>query len=129
MRKNKNYINGLTLIEILAICLFMAIGVSCSKHFGNKFGIPGYILGFLGGFLATDFFFGGIPRMPYCKDNSCKGPDSYGVERIKNGTIVNKCECGGMYIRKGRKFLEIDEDGNENRYLIWIPFKGWEKDV
>jgi hypothetical protein len=119
MRKNKNYIDGLTLIEILAICLFMAIGVGFLATFLS--------IGVLAG--LADFFFGGIPRMPYCKDNKCKGPDSYGVERIKNGTIVNKCECGGMYIRKGRKFLEIDEDGNESRYLIWIPFKGWEKDV
>ena len=131
--------NSFTLIEILVIFFFIVIGILGAIYFGNKFGIIGYVLGFASGCIGVfisivvlagleDFFFGGIPRIPYCKNNKCKGPDNYSIEEIKDKVLVRKCNCGDMYIKKGRKFLEIDFDGNEKKYLIWIPFKGWKED-
>ncbi len=139
MRKNNKNKYGVTLIELSAFLFLIAIGLFGAKYFGNKFGIIGNIFGFIGGFIIAfliigiiaflgDFFIGGIPRLPYCENNKCKGPDNYEFETPKNGTFVNKCKCGNMYIRQGKKFLKIDENGNTTKYLVYIPFKGWIED-
>jgi hypothetical protein len=136
---NKNS-NGMTLIEILLGFLFIVAGSICSRHFGNQFGVWGYILGLIGGFLASfliiglvlgfiDYFIHGVPRYPSCKKGQCRKARDFTIKKINNDKFGAQCRCGDLYVRQGRRCLIINENGKESNYAIWIPFKGWKKDL
>ena len=128
-----------TLTEMLVIAFLLGFSISMSQSFGSRFGVLGYVLGFIGGGLAIllglafialllDLWTGGIPRLPLCENNKCKGPYNYTSSKLDDGTYTNQCKCGNRYKRDKRRFLKIDKDGKESKYLIWRPFRGWKID-
>jgi hypothetical protein len=142
MRKNIKDKNAFTLIEILIIAPFLILGVLLSQSFGAKFGLLGYLFGFLTGLLCYFPVIGvvglfrallveGIPFVPICKRNQCKEED-YELQKIELNDEIgfcHHCKCGDKYLKRGRHFFEIGKDNAQKEYLVWIPFKGWEKDM
>ncbi len=135
--------SGFTLIELLvfvALLVFMKFGADFVH--ARVSGIFGWLLGGflgLGAFLAVglaltllkDLAVGGIPRLPRCREGTCRGP---GMFRADNGNYksqkvgeiyIDVCQHGGRYKRRGKRFVIVNDDGTETPYLIWRPFRGW----
>jgi hypothetical protein len=127
---------GATLIEIVVIVAMFYVawlGARYSQRtMGGRWGwLPGGSVGFVLplivlGVLAfvSDLAIGGMPRLPRCREGTCRGPDAY-----KSGKFGEEyhlvCRHGGRYKRHGGKFVIVNEDGTETPYLIWRPFRGW----
>ena len=106
----------MTLIELIFFLLIISIGLFSSPHFGNDYGVVGYLLGFfvglagsiLGLFLFTEIgsfienaIWGGIPRFPKCRNKKCE-KDDYQFVKISSGEYVSQCGCGDYYQKEGR---------------------------
>jgi hypothetical protein len=133
---------GFTLIELLVIIALIWCIVAGVKIGHDKIG--GKIGGLIGGFLASlaffivlfalgalvDQIFSGAPRLPNCRNGSCCGTyffgysEDYETQKMGQG-YVYVCRCGGRYKRRGKRFVEVNENGAEIPYLIWRPFRGW----
>lgn len=37
-------------------------------------------------------------------------------------------QCGQQYEKRGRRFFEVDAQGNRVPYLKWVSFRGWVPD-
>lgn len=133
---------GLTLIELLVFVALMVCvleGARIGQHvFGGKWGwLSGGFLGcfsfFLGALallLLLELWFGGIPRLPRCRNGCCRGPGmfrGYGDYTLKKlgDHYCNVCGCGLLFRRRGRRFVSVSDDGTETPHLIWHPFRGW----
>lgn len=126
---------GVTLIELLVVIFWLTIIVLASSKGYDEAGWIGLIVGLVaGGILPPlllqslafleNFFWGGIPRFPQCRKGQCD-EESYKFVHLANGQVASQCRCGDLYMKCGRRFLEIDEGGTSRQYLKWIPFKGW----
>lgn len=134
---------GVTLIEFVAIVLFLIFGITSTFLAGYHYGPWGYLFGFpvaaiiwyaiLFVYLMLEgLFLEGIPRIPKCKKGSCT-KKQYDYVEISDGKWVWQCKCGDSYVfRKGRRhffegrrFVSIDDNGNLSPYLRWISFIGW----
>jgi hypothetical protein len=128
----------MNIFELGWLIIVVALGLGVAEPAGHRFGIVGYILGFVlgvgGGWAALwvipmflDFVDGylrsGIPRRPRCRNGRCVGVD---YELTK--TLTWKCKCGDEYVKKGRRFLKLDADRKRLPYLKWVPFRGWVPD-
>ena len=132
---NHRYLlTGFTLIELLVfivmiVCVVAGANIAQEK-FGWKFawllgGFSGLLLFLLGGlgFAALiDCAFGsGLPK---CRDETCCKPDDYEIRQFgKEYNYV--CQHGVRYMRRGKRFVIVSEDGTESPYLIWRSFRGW----
>jgi hypothetical protein len=126
---------GQTLIELCILLLALAIAIAGATGGGLWFGPAGAVLGgpiaVAGAYgiilliaLLEDLFWGGIPRIPTCRNGTCE-QGSYSWTRINDGRWVLQCGCGLRYEKTGRRFAEIDEVGASRPYLEWVPFVGW----
>jgi hypothetical protein len=134
-----------TLIELI----FFIVMIECVLQ-GGKLGrhIVGGVHGWLlGGFLGLIAFFlavavlallgdlwGGMPRLPKCRNGCCRGPGMFRGEGDYEFEVIGEeyrhvCRCGHRYRRRGRRFVEVNEDGTEAPYLVWRPFRGWFPEV
>ncbi len=131
-------IRGATLIELLVV-LAWATSIWFAASWGyDMFSWGGLVIGVvLAGVLPPtalnalsyleNFFWGGIPRRPRCRNGKCIDSD-YKYVRHRNGEYESQCKCGDFYRKEGRRFLRLQPDGSTDRYLRWVPFKGWMDD-
>jgi hypothetical protein len=142
IRKRRSAALGFTLIEFLAFIAMVACMLAGARimhdRISGKFGwLLGGVLGVLAFFLfllvltaLMDFGFGGVPRLPKCQNGSCCGPGflfgdgDYEISKLGE-KYVRVCRCGGRYMRLGKRFVIVNEDGTKTPYLIWRPFRGW----
>ncbi|MGD0388888.1 MAG: hypothetical protein ABSC42_08040 [Tepidisphaeraceae bacterium] len=123
---------GLTLVELLVLicCAFLG-ALYARRAMGGWWwllgGLVGYLLPLIGlivfAFLS-DLATGGMPRLPKCREGTCRGPYAYKYSKL-GGEYYWVCGHGGRYRRRGRKFVIVDDDGRETPYLVWRPFRGW----
>lgn len=133
--------NGFTLIEILLIGFWLGSGILGAYIFRRYFHFKwAWAFGAFAGlaFLPIlaeliDFmhclFIKGIPSFPFCRRGKCHRQKDYELEykdRIQDFVWV--CRCGENYDKQGRRFVRLNEGGQWEPYLIWIPFKGWRSD-
>jgi len=134
---------GFTFIELLCFIVLVICVREGAKFIHDKVGgIFGWVLGGSLGLLfflligsawtlAIDFLFNGIPRLPKCKEGTCRGPGmlpgndgDYKSQKFGEEYIY-VCRHGGRYNRRGRRFVIVNDDGTETPYLIWRRFRGW----
>ena len=133
---------GVTLIELMLVAVCISVGVAVAIRAGTKFGVLGYVGGFLTGTLGAFvvfFAFGctvgftiglltGIPEYPVCSNGKCQErepPNSdYRYEDI-NGQLAARCKCGIPYVKKGRRVSQLQSDGSRTPYMVWKPLRGW----
>lgn len=48
---------------------------------------------------------------------------------LQRGTYIYKCNCGKLYVRRGRRFMEACPDGSTRGYLKIVGFRNWVVDV
>ena len=134
---------GFTLIELLVfIILVICVRVVAKLIHDRVGGTSGWVLGvflgvilfLVGGFacaILKDLTVGGIPRLPKCREGTCRGP---GIFSKKDGDYKSQkigekyvyiCRHGDRYDRRGKRFVIANDDGTEAPYLIWRPFRGW----
>jgi len=65
------------------------------------------------------------PYYPACRTGKCQQRSDYQRQRLDNGEYALFCQCGGRYRKRGRRFLEVQPDGSERRYMVWKAFRGW----
>ena len=133
---------GVTLIELLLAAAFIGVGAAVASSAGTRFGVVGYVGGFVVGTLGAfgvfiafgytvAFTIGlltGIPEYPVCSNGKCcdrEPPNSdYRYEEI-NGHLAARCKCGIAHVKKGRRVLQLHADGSRTPYMIWKPLRGW----
>jgi hypothetical protein len=128
----------MTLIEILFFLICLAAGVFtghwCLVHYGWLGGGVGLILGFGGAMVV----FRAIARIAYqwhirsgvrpgCPGKGCGGKEYSSVE-YKNGDLIWSCDCGRKFVRRKRKFLQIEPDGTLKPYMKKSILRGWVAD-
>ena len=133
---------GVTLVELLLVIAFLGVGVAVSQYAGPKYGVFGYVVGFIAGTVGSCglfFAFGiivayifeiftGIPEYPVCANGKCrvrKVPDSDYRYEWTDDRLVARCKCDTPYVKKGRRFLLLQADGSLTPYMIWKPLRGW----
>jgi hypothetical protein len=128
----------MTLLELIALALYVGVGIAAGRWAGSRFGIAAGILAFPigiallhGFFLAVSYverlYWVGIPPLPRCRSGGC-GPDDYKV-RPGPDDIVYSCRCGGEYQKRGRRFFELRPDGSLVPFMVWKAFRGWFPDA
>jgi hypothetical protein len=133
---------GLTLIELVVfvamiVCVVEGGGIG-HRIVGGRFGwLLGGFSGCFSFFLALaalvllmDFWVGGVPRLPKCRNGCCCGPGMFRghgdyTHRKVGDEYHLVCGCGIRHERRGRRFVVVNDDGTETRYLVWRPFRGW----
>jgi len=133
---------GVTLVELLLVAACIGCGVAVAINVGTRFGMPGYLGGFVAGSIgafAAFIVFGytvafvigvlaGNPEYPVCSNGTCQSrepPDSnYRYEDV-GGLLVARCKCGIAYVKKGRRVRRLQPDGSQTPYMIWKPLRGW----
>jgi prepilin-type N-terminal cleavage/methylation domain-containing protein len=129
---------GVTLIELLVVIVWVGIVVASARYGYERARWFGVVAGVVGGLVIPmlivrgigfleDFFLGGIPRFPQCKNGTCS-KDDYEYVVLETNESAWQCKCGHRYGKRGRRFVEVDNDGTIHHYLKWIPFKGWTKE-
>lgn len=131
-------LRGFMLLELLVfvaagLCFVLgATAIPYLSHrrigcvFGAILGLFGFLLGVMAWCLVADLGVGGIPRLPRCRDGSCRGKD-YTLRKF-GAEFSWVCRHGRRYRRRGRRFVAVNADGEETAYLIWRPFRGWSSD-
>ena len=123
---------------MLTIAFVVACGAVVSKIlkcYGPTWDILGFIAGLGLGILIlvllrrmTDVWCAWRPIRPLCKHGKCAAMDYQLIELREDGVFL--CRCGTKYIRKGRRFLELREDGSCSPYMrrLWVLGK-WQEDT
>lgn len=132
-----------TLIELIGfLVLFIFIYLFGHLIHAKIGGILGWLIGGLAGIAAflvvgatlvllKNLAVGGIPHLPRCLEGTCRGSGMFigscgDYKWQKYGNTYNYvCKHGGHYNRHGGRFVIVNEDGTEEPYLIWRPFRGW----
>jgi hypothetical protein len=129
----------MTLIELLFFVLFAFVGgtvaVWAYHRQGWLGGIGGFVIGFFGtwaglyvfGWILSFIFavlYSGWPPRPACRTGKCHSRD-YKLEILSRGQAGFRCQCGVLYRKSGRRFLEALPDGSFRPYMIWKTFRGW----
>ena len=124
----KSIRQGVTLIELLVVVVWLFSIVSFASWGHNQASWFGLILGIAVGAIAPvlvisglafieSFLWGGIPRIPQCRNGVCN-KDDYKIVELKDGEFTFQCRCGNYYDKQGRRFVEVDKDGTIRDYLI-----------
>lgn len=74
-------------------------------------------------FLVFGFSVHGIPRLPPCENECCRGRNGYSPVFTDEDNVSDwQCKCGIFYRKRGRHFIKISDKG-ETPYLRWNPFR------
>lgn len=129
----------MNLFELLMFASIIAAGYFCGKWMGVYYGIVGWIIGFiLGSSLAVAAWFAlnklirlrakWRPIRPICKNGKCPAR-VYKLLECKE-RVVFQCRCGTKYLKNGRRFMEMLDDGSTKPYMRRCGLFGkWEKDM
>jgi hypothetical protein len=127
-----------TMIELaffLLELLCAALGWRMATHlWGPYIGIIGAVIAFFVPFLlgrlvlaVNDIILDHWPMRPMCENNTCKWND-YTVDRIVGHEVEFICKCGKKYLKSGRQFYRIREDGQREPYKVRGKKHRWEDD-
>lgn len=125
---------GVSIYETVAlICLIAAawFGDVVGSRYSNVLGIIGMvvfpvlliILIEKLAWLERELFIGQKP-FPLCRCG--KTAIDQMTEENLDGQLLRKCSCGLRYNTAGRGRITILDDGGENDFAVWRPFKGWQ---
>lgn len=128
-------------IYFLVILLCGGIGAAAfGRQWGWLFGIPGFILGLVAGFLFFKLL--GLlsrawgvwkPLRPPCERGRCRSGD-YEFVRVEERGAVFKCRCGDEYLNPDwlplttRRFMRLLPDGSVRPYMKARPLCRWRKE-
>lgn len=73
------------------------------------------------------FFRNRRPPRPMCETGRCRW-DQYSVSGFSGSDTIFVCECGAKYMRSGRQFYRILEDGQRRPYMILDEVRRWQPD-
>ncbi len=136
--------SGVTLVELLLVAACFVCGVVIALRAGDTYGVLGYFGGFALGFVApfavvaaigltVAYLIGaltGIPEYPVCAAGKCHSRDApnsdyrYEWDEAEN-RLIARCQCGTPYVKRGRRFFRLGEEGSLTPYMIWKPLRGW----
>lgn len=127
--------SGVTLIEVMMLTFWVALGCAGAVWGGNSYGWVGGIGGFVGGLAVPGSLFlflgymeqmivRGRPPFPVCRNGKCRY-GNYQYQRVDGGGYALFCRCGGRYRKTGRRFMQEMPDGSLRPYMIWKAFRGW----
>ena len=131
----------MNVFELLFFVSIILAGYFCGRFLNSYWGLSGWIVGFISGSLSAVLTLFGLnkfgdaltkrfPPKPNCKTGRCSSNDYkiIGLSNEKDG-IIFQCKCGTRYLKKGKRFMEICDDGNMVPYMrskgIW---GSWEND-
>jgi hypothetical protein len=129
-------ISGIKSMVFMFLTIFWIVcGALVAEHFRKMWGVSGYIIGFLIGFVISSGFTWIIGLsdtllfrpLPVCRRGKCCGIGDYTWQiGIRNYT----CNCGDKYIFKvkEKKFTEVLPDGKERPYKKLVGFHKWADD-
>lgn len=129
----------MTIIEIAFFVINAGVGVYFALQAAERRGYIGGVLGFVLGFgiaicfwrvLLTVFSLWYLwrPLRPRCKTGKCRAND-YAIVSVSSSGTVFICTCGDKYLRKGREFMHVHENGESEPYMIYDnPFGRWHLD-
>ena len=89
-------------------------------------GLPMAILGLIHAMLPV-----WQPVRPQCRSGACSAGDYELLDwRDDHHRLILtfRCRCGGRYVRRGGRFLALDDQGNESPYLALSAWGRWERD-
>ncbi len=126
----------MTVIELAFFLVHVIAGVFLGSLLFEPFGTTGAIGGFMLGFsfsfgllwassMFHDYMKEQYPRRPRCRRGECRW-DCYRWKEDQDGGALFRCNCGDLYLRKGREFLEVLQDGSTRPYMIKKRFHGWQ---
>jgi len=129
----KRSTTGITIIEILVVCCFIACGVALAHwlwaRFGamwGLFGLPvGVLLGLIGWLLLSrlvGIWYRFFPVRPVCQRGRCHEHDYKVVRVVSAYETVFQCACGDMYVRRNREFARLLSDGSTKPYMAFDGF-------
>src|ERR1700753_87242 len=124
----------MTFPRLIVTTMWIASGVTLGFLFENKWGPMPRFFGFLTGILGTFLFTWLIiltsnlllKSFPECRNQKCLNFRDYTWRhgtlygREHRGAFCYRCKCGDVYIRDGKRFLQI-LNGHELR-----PFKKYQ---
>lgn len=147
LRANDNFADDakrmVTLPRFLVTTGWIASGVALGTFVGKKWGAIGYISGFAlgtyGAFCLTWLVL--VTRnvllrpFPVCRQGKCrtfreyvwKRGSIYGWE--KGGIFRYRCRCGDEYLRVGKRFLQVLDDGATRPYKKYQRGGKWVDDI
>lgn len=127
-------LSGLLLLILWMMCgLAFACFFSVTLGWGLYGGIPGFVFGFLLAIPGTGYLLD-YPRMvlyplPPCRKGKCQGYDQYSIRvgSFNGGEGWNsyyyRCQCEDVYVRRGRRFMEVSRDGTTRPYKRLVGFQ------
>lgn len=128
----------MTLIELLTLILCLAAGVFGAICGGARFGVPGYLGGFVVGIAALPIsvfaltwiderLFAGPSAYPPC---GCgRIPDDLHIERGEVIQSVMYCACGARYLRRRGRVFRLEPGRALRAYMRWHPIRRWIPDT
>lgn len=133
--RKRAYVNSFDLIAFALILACGGFGAEILARLGTAAGMFGFVLGIGLGSLTywtlcrlMDMWDAKRPLRPICKNGRCAAADYALIALRENGVFY--CRCGTTYIRKGLRFMELNEDGSCTPYMRRRWFLGkWEKDL
>lgn len=124
---------GVSIYETVALISLIAVawlGDMFGSRYGNSYGVIGMIVFPLAlifiieklAWLERELFLGQMP-FPLCRCGKAS-IDTIPEESV-DGHIQRKCSCGRKFNTSGRRIITTIENGQEQKYATWQPFKGW----
>jgi hypothetical protein len=129
----------LNIFELLMFSSIAAAGYICGKWLSIYYGIIGLFSGIILGaslalgawlvlFKLSHLYVKWHPIRPICKNGKCSFRN-YKLLEWKD-RVVFQCRCGTKYLKKGRRFMEILDDGSTKPYMKIHGFFGkWKEDI
>lgn len=121
----------MTLIEISALMLWLAVASAASFAVGHVLGALGFMLGFIGTMvvpvLLSWLYSFADERLLLRPDGTppciC-GSREFSHEPDAEHSFIHRCACARAYARRGYRVFLI-EPGRARPYQSWVRFRGW----
>ena len=125
----------MTAIELCFLGICLGLAVLGGAIAGDRFGLPGLILGGIAGLISlpllsvalSRLFPARYPPRPICPTGKCSA-DQY--EAIgTDGDLIWRCACGEEFVLRGRRFLRHAAGLAPEPYRVWRGRRqGWVDD-
>lgn len=116
----------MNIIELAALALILVAGYFAGMLVGDRFGLPGWIAGWLVGMSGAggalyglrkllELWYRRFPLRPICANQRC-GELEYEFIRHEDRGSLFRCKCGDFYLRRGRQFLHVTPSGGKEQF-------------
>jgi hypothetical protein len=135
--------HSLTLPRLLITTLWALCGALLWFGVRRPWGKPGYyvfsVVGCIAGLTITRALLVGRLRLlfpfPLCQQGKCHRLGQDYVWRLGTlfgyegkGIYLYKCRCGDLYMREGKRFMELLQDDTRRPYKKLVAFRKWADD-